>query len=424
MGSFLLTLKTGDRFSPKGCDVPSCSGGPFDGSASQFTVMRCGWCANGRALGRWSPGGGPGGRLPFLPPFGRVDGCDRRDAFALNRRRGRAGGCRAKSLDGGFFAAPVRTARGTLWVSVDAGGGTLKLPAGPVLCFGTGWGAVEGVVRRRLGVLPVERNPKVPPLGLKETKKNKQHSLVACWSGGSMRWHPVSRLGSNPPRVRGFWLLAPFEYEKMPGYFCLRRRGHSALSAEVGGLELTLFGGSQLPTGVPGALIFVFAGWFGAGSAKSQPSGPVPGPPGPQVKGTYTQGQGLVPGAKDFTQPAQGVSGAPLFVIDIRVECLTEKRSDVGWGNRKASKPVPTSNGFAVLGQAGGTEGPLPAWGFFMGPLPLGTPPARPPEYRDRGITQGFLLCAGGPRRKGGRSYSDSDIPGADQVADLDGFWV
>nr|GMD24360.1 uncharacterized protein LOC109181091 [Ipomoea batatas]GME09838.1 uncharacterized protein LOC109181091 [Ipomoea batatas] len=233
-------------------------------------------------------------------------------------------------------------------------------------------------------------------------------------------------------------------------------------------------------------------GGSGAGSAKSQPSGPVP-VPRPQVKQPIAQGQGVSTGAKELTQPAQGVSEAPLFVeIDMQglnakqrkrlrrrlrkqkgKSVVVDKSPEVGTsgvqpelltGTRgvQASKPVPTSNGFAVLGQAGGTEGPLlgpagklppipegsertpvPAsstktdldrpqqvrFSFtplnpakFMGPLPLGTPPCTPPSDRDSGDTQRVSpVVPGGPRRTGGRSYSDSDIPRADQVADLDG---
>nr|GMD51202.1 uncharacterized protein LOC109181091 [Ipomoea batatas] len=249
--------------------------------------------------------------------------------------------------------------------------------------------------------------------------------------------------------------------------------------------------GPKLPQGPTGPK-FVFAGGSGAGSAKSQPSGPVPAPR-PQVKQPIAQGQGVSTGAKELTQPAQGASEAPLFVeIDMQglnakqrkrlrrrlrkqkgKSVVVDKSPEVGTsgvqpelltGTRgvQASKPVPTSNGFAVLGQTGGTEGPLPGpagklppipegsertpvpasstktdldrpqqvrFSFtplnparFMGPLPLGTPPCTPPSDRDSGDTQRVSpVVPGGPRRTGGRSFSDSDIPRADQVADLDG---
>nr|GMD20978.1 uncharacterized protein LOC109181091 [Ipomoea batatas] len=233
-------------------------------------------------------------------------------------------------------------------------------------------------------------------------------------------------------------------------------------------------------------------GGSGAGSAKSQPSGPVPAPR-PQVKQPIPQGQGVSTGAKELTQSAQGASEAPLFVeVDMQglnakqrkrlrrrlrkqkgKSVVVDKSPEVGTSGVQpelltgtqgvqASKPVPTSNSFAILGHAGGTEGPLPGpagklppipegsertpapasstktdldrpqqvrFSFtplnparFMGPLPLGTPPCTPPSDRDSGDTQRVSpVVPGGPRRTGGRSLSDSDIPRADQVADLDG---
>nr|GME09133.1 hypothetical protein Iba_scaffold8312CG0080 [Ipomoea batatas]GME15736.1 hypothetical protein Iba_scaffold16580CG0030 [Ipomoea batatas]GME15739.1 hypothetical protein Iba_scaffold16580CG0060 [Ipomoea batatas] len=182
---------------------------------------------------------------------------------------------------------------------------------------------------------------------------------------------------------------------------CAGNRGTQLMSAEVVGLELTLLWGLHSCHRVPRDLSLFFAGGSGAGSAKSQPSGPVPAPWPQVVRQPIAQGQGVNTGTKELTQPAQGASETPL-VVDIDMQGLNAKQRkrlrrrlrkqkgksvvvdkspevgtsgvqpELSTGTRgvQASKPVPTSNGFSVLGQAGGTEGPFPGPAGKLPPIP------------------------------------------------------
>nr|GMD19896.1 ABC transporter F family member 4-like [Ipomoea batatas] len=108
-------------------------------------------------------------------------------------------------------------------------------------------------------------------------------------------------LGSTRPGGEdvGFW--QPIEYEKVTRY-CLtcRKQGHSAHECRSVGVGISPNGGAmQLPQG-PLRPKFVFACSSGAGSAKSQPSGPVPTPQSRVVRQPIAQGQGVSTGAKEI----------------------------------------------------------------------------------------------------------------------------
>nr|GMD63974.1 uncharacterized protein LOC109181091 [Ipomoea batatas] len=224
----------------------------------------------------------------------------------------------------------------------------------------------------------------------------------------------------------------------------------------------------QGPTGPK----FVFACGSGAGNAKSQPSSPIPTPQSQVVRQPIAQGQGASTGAKELTQPAQGASEAPFnFNFDINMQGLNAKQRKRLRCKLKKQKgksvvvdksPEVGTSGAQPELSTGGTEGLLPdpagklppipegsemtpaptssiqtdldqpqqvLFSFtplnparFMGPLEIGMHPCTPPSDRDSGDTQkNSPVVPGGPRRTGGRSYSDSDVPREGQEASLGG---
>nr|GMD70938.1 hypothetical protein Iba_chr12eCG11170 [Ipomoea batatas] len=211
--------------------------------------------------------------------------------------------------------------------------------------------------------------------------------------------------------------------------------------------------GATHPTGGAHAANAAPIGGSGAGNAKSQPSGPIPTPQSQVVRQPIAQGQGASTGAKELTRPAQGASEAPFnFNFDINMQGLNAKqRKRLKCKLRKQKGKSVVVDKSPEVGTSGaqpelstgiqGVQAGLRARSLTLRvssrlfqraasglqPRPrlfrqIWTPPCTPPSDRDSGDTQrNSPVVPGGPRRTGGRSYSDSDVPRAGQEASLGG---